>query len=78
MKNPNLKVEYSGGQPVAYTVVASDDLWIPSCRFQTIEEAEFCIATCRLLKSNGKETSEILKLLPYMLRMMNIKSNWTE
>lgn len=78
MKNPNLKIDYSGMQPVAYLAIATDDLWIPACRFHTKEEAEFCIATCKLLKANGKDTSDIVKLLPYMLRMMNIKSNWAE
>lgn len=78
MKNPNIKIEYKNGQVESYVAVSGDGLFIPSCLFKTEEEAEFCVATAKLLKANGKDTSEIIKLLPYMLRMMGIKSNWTE
>lgn len=78
MKNSNLVINYKNGEPVEYVATGTPELRFPTCGFETYEEAEFCISLVKLLKANGKDTSEIIKLLPYILRMTGIKSRWTE
>lgn len=78
MKNENLITNYKNGEPLEYVAIGTPNLRFPSCAFKTREEAEFCIALVKLLKANDKDTSEIIRLLPYMFRMIGIKSQWSE
>lgn len=78
MKNKNIEIEYKNGVVENYVVVSNEDMKVPSMAFKTEAEAEFCVNLCKLLQASGKETTEALRLIPYMFRMAGIKSNWTD
>lgn len=74
----NIQINYKKGVEVSYTTVSTEEMRIPSMCFDSYEEAEFAVSLCKLMQANGKDTMEVLKLVPYMLRMTGIKSAWTE
>lgn len=58
----------------------TDDLKLPRLVFKKQEEAELVVAMARLLQAYEVEdlNYEIIKSVPFIFRLLNIKNDWTK
>lgn len=76
--NKNIEIKYENGKPILYVTKATEDLDMPSLGFSTQEEAELAIAVVKTLKAYNKSYYNIANIIPYVLRVIGIKNEWTE
>lgn len=76
----NIKTEYKNGRAESFVLESDDNLQLHSMLFKKEEEAEFAVALAKLLKAHGHQnySSETSKVIPYIFRMIGIKSAWAE
>lgn len=73
----NIEIEYHNGVP-EFITTSTEDLSIQRMGFNTQEEAEFIISAAKILKQNGRGSLEILKIVPYLFRVLGVNNGWTE
>ena len=76
----NIKTQYKNGQAESFLLESDDNLKLHSMLFETEEEAKFAVALAELLKAKGHEeySSETMKAIPYIFRMIGIESAWAK
>ena len=76
----NIKTQYKNGRADSFLLESDDNLRLHSMQFETEEEAKFAVALAELLKAKGHEeySSETMKVIPYIFRMIGIESAWAK
>ena len=74
----NIEVEYKNGIVNHYITQSTEDLCLPSLGFTTEEEAELAIAIAKTLKVYNKDITNLGNIMPYVLRVLGIRNDWTD
>ena len=73
----NIRIEYKNGVADCYVTQKTDDLDIPSLGFTTEEEAELAVAVAKTLKAYNKKIYNLGNVMPYVLRVLGIRNDWS-
>jgi len=73
----NIEVEYENGIASCYLTRPTDELKIPSLGFDTEEEAELAVAVAKTLKAYNKVIYDLGNVMPYVLRVLGIRNDWS-
>ena len=73
----NIEIEYENGRARRFITRSTDELKIPSLGFDTESEAELAIAVSKTLNAYGKNNLNLGNIMPYVLRVLDIRNDWT-
>lgn len=79
-ENNNIKTYYVDGHIKYYVTESTNDLKLPSCQFDTFEDANLFVAMVRAMNKRGnKNNADYLSNIKYIFRILGFNdSPWVE